>query len=172
MLDSVRCEVFNASYEPLAVVSGRRALVLVIKNKATILQEHASYTVKSGDDIYPVPTSIILKEMVKGRPTTRVPAQLTRRNLILRDRNTCQYCGRHASELKSSEFFTRDHVHPQGKGGKDIWQNVVLACNKCNNKKADLSVAEAGLTLLTQPRVPTVFEIWSRAFSNRRHHRP
>jgi 5-methylcytosine-specific restriction endonuclease McrA len=163
MIDSVRCEVYNASYEPLSIVSGRRALVLYLKGKASILEEHASYTVNAGETHFPVPTRILLKEMVRSRPTTRVPAQLTQRNLFIRDKYTCQYCGRHRSKLKHSEFLTRDHVHPQDKGGKDIWTNVITACNKCNNKKANILLTECEMSLLKEPTVPTVFEIWSKA---------
>lgn len=165
MIDSVRCEVFNASYEPLSVVSARRGLVLYLKGKATILQEHDSYLVNSGEDTFPLPTRIVLKEMVKSRRTTRLPAQLTRRNLLIRDRYTCQYCGRHQSELHSNEMFTRDHVIPQSKGGKDKWDNVVTACNRCNNKKADYFLHEIEMKLIKEPLVPTVFEIWARSNS-------
>lgn len=176
MIDSVRCEVLNASYEPLSITSGRRALVLCIRGKAEILQEHTSYAVETGTDIYPVPIQIRLFNMVKGRPTTRTPAQLTNRNLFIRDNHTCQYCGRHRNELKTKEFLTRDHVHPQDKGGADEWQNVVTACNRCNNKKANLTREEL-ITLGTpmnfirgedwKPYKPTIFEIWSKSFSKR-----
>lgn len=164
-IDHIRCEVLNASYDPLSIVSGRRALVLCLKGKATVLSEHSSAVMKTSSTEFKVPTQILLKDMVKSRPTTRVPAQLTQRNLFIRDKYTCQYCGRHKSELKATEFLTRDHIMPQEKGGKDTWTNIITACNKCNNKKANTLLKDSGMTLLKEPKVPTVFEIWSKTSS-------
>lgn len=165
IIDHVRCEVLNASYDPLSIVSGRRALVLVLKGKASVLTEHADAALSTLSNRYPIPTQIVLKEMVKSRPTTRVPAQLTQRNLFIRDKYQCQYCGRHRSELKHTEFLTRDHIHPQDKGGKDVWENIITACNRCNNKKANYHLKDSGMTLLKIPKTPTVFEIWSKTAS-------
>jgi len=163
MLDQVRCTVLNASYEPLAVVSAKRGLILVIEGRATIVQEHPEYVIHSPKDIWAVPTQIVLKEFVKSRSTHRVKAILTQRNLFLRDGHRCQYCLRHRSELKSTEFLTRDHVHPQSKGGKDEWTNVVTACSSCNNKKADMLLEDTNMTLKKPATTPTIFELWSRA---------
>jgi hypothetical protein len=165
VLDQTRCTVLNASYEPLAVVSSKRGLILTIEGKAHIISEHPEFTVSSARDIWPVPTSIVLYEMVKSRATHRVPAILTQRSLFLRDGYRCQYCARHRQELKSTEFLTRDHIHPQSKGGTDKWLNVVTACSSCNNKKADYLLEELNMTLRKQPTIPTVFELWARAGS-------
>ncbi len=170
MIDTVRCEVLNASYEPLSITSGRRALLTYLKGKAEILQEHPLYTVQSGRDIFPLPIQIRLYTMVKGRATTRTPAQLTQRNLFIRDGYKCMYCGRHRIELKTKEFLTRDHIHPQCKGGLDKWDNVVTACNKCNNKKSDYTLHEMNMHFIKsdwKPHRPTVFEIWSKSNSKR-----
>lgn len=164
-IDHIRCEVLNASYDPLSIVSGRRALVLCLKGKASVLTEHPTMVMKTSSTEFKIPTQILLREMVKSRPTTRVPAQLTQRNMFIRDKYTCQYCNRHKSDLKSTEFLTRDHIHPQEKGGKDVWTNIITACNKCNNKKANMLLKDSGLTLLKEPKVPTVFEIWSKTSS-------
>jgi 5-methylcytosine-specific restriction endonuclease McrA len=164
-LEHVRCTVLNASYEPLAVVSAKRGLILVFEGKATITEEHPDLVVHSAHDIWPVPIQIVLKEFKKSRPTYRVPAVLTQRNLFLRDGYRCVYCSRHRSELKSSEFLTRDHVHPQDKGGKDIWTNVVTACSSCNNRKANYFLDDIGMSLKKAPTVPTIFELWARAGS-------
>ena len=165
MLDNTRCVILNASYEPLSVVSAKRGLILVIEGKAMMSEKHPNGVVRSATKKFPIPTQIVLKNYIKSRPAMRVPAQLTRRNLLIRDRSVCQYCGRHKKELKDDEFMTRDHIQPTTRGGKDEWKNVVNACNKCNNKKADYTMAEAqnffGMTLLSKPKIPTVFEIWS-----------
>jgi 5-methylcytosine-specific restriction endonuclease McrA len=161
VIDSVRCEVLNASYDPLSIVSARRALNLCLKGKASVVEEHPELAISSGNDIWPIPTQIRLNYMVKSRP--RGNAQLTQRNLFVRDKSTCQYCGRHRSKFKQGEFLTRDHVHPQSKGGQDTWKNVVAACITCNNKKADYLLSEIDMKLLKEPFVPTVFEIISKA---------
>ena len=163
VLDQTRCTVLNASYEPLAVVSAKRALILMIEGKAALTEEHPDHVVHSTNEIWPVPTQIVLKEYVKSRSTHHVPAILTQRNLFLRDGYCCQYCNRHRSELRSHEFLTRDHVHPQSKGGKDEWKNVVTACSSCNNKKADFTLDEMGMLLKKQPTIPTIFELWARS---------
>lgn len=171
MIDSVRCEVLNASYDPLSIVSARRALNLCLKGKAVVVAEHPDLYIQTATDIYPLPTQILLKEMVKSRRTTRAAAQLTQRNMFVRDKHTCQYCDRHRSELAKGEFLTRDHVHPQSKGGKDVWTNVVTACNVCNNKKADFLLTDLDMKLLKEPTVPTVFEIWSKSQLSRHRER-
>lgn len=163
MIDSVRCEVLNASYDPLSIVSARRGLNLCLMGKASVLVEHPTLFIQSANNIHALPTQIRLNTMVKTRSTTRAKAQLTQRNLFVRDKYTCQYCGRHRSELKDAEFLTRDHILPQSKGGKDVWVNVTTACNRCNNKKADVILADAGMKLLREPTSPTVFEIWSKS---------
>lgn len=162
MIDSVRCEVLNASYEPLSIVSARRGLNLCLLGRASVLTEHPTLFIQSADSIYPIPIQIRLNKMVNARRTTRATAQLTQRNLFVRDKYTCQYCGRHRSELKDGDFLTRDHVHPQSKGGKDAWTNVLTACNRCNNKKADYLLSEVNMKSLKEPVAPTVFEIWSK----------
>ena len=92
----------------------------------------------------------------------RTKALLTQRNLFIRDQYTCQYCGRTKQQIKHSEFLTRDHVIPRHMGGKDIWENVVTCCNSCNNKKAYHLLEDINMTLLTIPRAPTIFELWTR----------
>jgi len=166
--ESVKCVVLNATYNPLSVVSGKRGLVLCLKGKATVLEEHPDAFLTSGTTTFALPTQILLKEVKKDRPMTRKPALLTRQNLKLRDKSTCQYCGKHESELRDGDELTRDHVHPRAKGGRDEWKNVLLACKKCNNKKADLTLSEAGMRPLSQPYIPTVFELWMRGKDRRR----
>jgi len=165
MLNNVRCVIINPSYEPLSVVSAKRGLIMVLEGKAVMTEQHPYGMVRSPTKKFPLPIQIKLKEYIKARPAMRVPAQLTRRNLLVRDNSTCQYCGRKKKQLKSSEFMTRDHIIPTTHGGKDVWTNVVTACNKCNNKKANYSLEEIGqyfdMKLNSIPKIPTVFEIWA-----------
>ena len=168
MIDNLRCVVLNATYEPLAVVSARRGLILVYEGKASTIETHPVHKIRSIRMEWDIPTQVVLNAMVKSRPTFRVPAQLTQRNLFIRDKYTCQYCARHRSQLKETEFLTRDHVVPQARGGRDVWENVVTACSRCNNRKADYLVAELEMTLLKKPTLPTIFEIWSKTGSKHR----
>jgi len=161
-LDTTRCVVLNATYEPITIVSSKRALILFLEGKAMIVEEHPELVVRSPSQTFPVPTSIVLKHFVKGRMVFRTKALLTQRNLFIRDQYTCQYCGRNKQQLKSSEFLTRDHVMPRHIGGRDIWENVVTCCNSCNNKKAYHLLEDINMTLLKVPTAPTIFELWTR----------
>jgi 5-methylcytosine-specific restriction endonuclease McrA len=168
-LDTTRCVVLNATYEPITIVSSKRALILFLEGKAMIVEEHPELVVRSPSQTFPVPTSIVLKHFVKGRMVFRTKALLTQRNLFIRDQYTCQYCGRSKQQIKSSEFLTRDHVMPRHLGGRDIWENVVTCCNSCNNKKAYHLLEDINMTLLKIPTAPTIFELWTRQ-QKRLHH--
>lgn len=161
-LDATRCVVLNATFEPITVVSSKRALVLFLEGKAVIVEEHPELVVRSPRQTFPVPVTIALKQYIKGRRVFTTKALLTQKNLFIRDAYTCQYCGRHRNELKSREFLTRDHVIPRAFGGTDTWTNVVTCCNTCNNKKSDMLMKELNWKLQKMPLEPTIFEIWTR----------
>lgn len=132
--------VLNASYEPLNITSWRRAIVLLLKGKAEQLEHEDRYIYAD----VPFPKVIRLRYYVRV-PYKEIP--LTRRNLLERDRNTCQYC-------TSKEQLTLDHVIPRSRGGGDTWENLVTACVRCNVKKGNRTPKEANMTLLTKPRRP------------------
>jgi len=136
--------VLNQNYEPLNVCNVRRALVLVIGGRAEIL-EARSNGLTSVSAVFPAPSVIRLMYMIR-RPRPRV--KLTRREIFIRDDFTCQYCNRHASDL------TIDHVIPRSRGGLHVWDNVVSACKACNHRKGGKSIAEARMSLRTQPYEP------------------
>lgn len=142
MLENSRCVVLNASYEPLSVVSAKRGLRLIIEGKAIITEQHPDDFVHTPTKKFPLPVQVKLKEYVATTPAMRIPAQLTQRNLFVRDRYTCQYCGRRRRDLEEDQMLTRDHIIPVARDGKDIWSNVVTACRKCNNLKADNLLSE------------------------------
>jgi 5-methylcytosine-specific restriction endonuclease McrA len=136
--------VLNASYEPLCVVSGRRAAVLVLTAKAV--------PVASGDAVLhsertalPVPVVVRLSRFVKVPYRASVP--LTRKAVFARDGGRCVYCGAAATSL--------DHVVPKSRGGPHTWENVVSACSRCNHVKADRGIAELGWHLRRVPTVPS-----------------
>ena len=74
--------------------------------------------------------------------------ELTRKNIIKRDANKCQYCGKKSIEL------TIDHIIPKSRGGSDSWENLITACVRCNNRKGNQTPDEAGIRLLSRPRKP------------------
>jgi 5-methylcytosine-specific restriction endonuclease McrA len=136
--------VLNATYEPVNVTAVRRAIVLVLKGVATAEEEDGVF-VHSARLGLRVPSVIRLTEF------RRIPHQvraLSRKNILIRDRYTCQFCGR---ALPASEL-TLDHVIPRSRGGHTDWDNLVACCHRCNNLKGDRLPQEAGLTLRRSPR--------------------
>src|SRR3990172_10406714 len=127
--------VLNQNYEPLNVCNARRAVVLLHRGKAEVL-EHSEGTIHSPSFSIPLPSVIRLVYLIK-RP--RPQRRLTRRDIFTRDRHTCQYCARETKDL------TLDHVLPRHRGGRHSWENVVSACKACNHRKAGRTPSEAGL---------------------------
>jgi len=139
--------VLNATYEPLNIVSVRRAVILVLKEKAEIV-EATEEVLRSERLTVPVPLVIRLLAYVKIPYHLSLP--LTRRTVLARDRYTCQYCG--ARPGKSE--LTLDHVIPRHRGGQTVWENVVTACRACNQRKGGRTLEEAGMRLLSKPFRP------------------
>ena len=135
--------VLNATYEPLCVVPVRRAVVLVLREKAEVL--HASdRLLHSERSSMAVPSVIRLTYFVKV--PFRARAALNRRAVFARDDYRCQYCGASAENI--------DHVLPRSRGGQHIWENVVAACRPCNTRKEDRLLHESGLVLRRRPVAP------------------
>ena len=135
--------VLNASYEPLCVVSVRRAVVLVLKEKAEVLHT-AERVLHSERTALAVPSVIRLTYFVKV--PFRARAALNRRAVFARDGGRYQYCGAAAENI--------DHVIPRSRGGQHVWENVVAACRPCNTRKEDRYLHEVGLTLRRRPAAP------------------
>jgi 5-methylcytosine-specific restriction endonuclease McrA len=128
--------VLNASYEPLSIVSFRRATCLVLDDKAEII-EHDGGVLRSPSLTVPVPSVVRLRYMV--RVARRRQGVLSRRAVFARDDHTCQYCGGAADSI--------DHVFPRSRGGGHDWENLVAACRRCNLAKRDRTPEEAGMRL-------------------------
>ncbi len=139
----MRTLVLNAGYEPLAVVSFKRALVLVMNQKATVVAADETDPVRSATNTWARPSVIILRNYVRI-PGRQVP--VSRRGVLRRDAQRCGYCGGHATTI--------DHILPRSRGGKDSWENLVACCLKCNNVKGDRTPAEMGWRLRFQPKAP------------------
>ena len=153
--------VLNSTYEPLNVVSVKRAVVLILKEKAEIV-EAAEAELHSEKLSLPLPLVIRLITYVKVPRYFRLP--LSRKTVLARDRYTCQYCGR---RLPKSEL-TLDHVIPRQRGGETSWENVVTACKACNQRKGARTPQEAGMKLLSKPTRPRyiAFVLLSEARDN------
>jgi len=160
--EATRCVVLNSTYEPISIITSKRALLLILEGKATVVEEHPYLEVRSPSVTFKVPVMVALKVFVKGRQIFKKFATLTQKNLFVRDDYTCQYCTRHKSEFRHFEFLTRDHVLPKSKGGPNTWENLVTTCSTCNNKKGDRTPPEANMQLQKKPTAPTVFEIWMK----------
>lgn len=135
--------VLNATYEPLSVVSSRRAICLVLGDKADLIEHDESF-LRSERLSLPNPSVIRLRYVVKVPYHRRT--SLSRRAVFARDDNRCQYCAGIADSL--------DHVLPRSRGGLHIWENVVAACRKCNLGKRDRTPDEAGMKLAKTPLIP------------------
>lgn len=136
--------VLNQNYEPINVCTLRRALVLVFCDKAEIIEAYGM-PVYTACYSFEAPSVIRLFQLIR-RPRPRV--KLTRREVFVRDKFTCQYCGVVHGDL------TLDHVMPRSKGGAHTWENLVTACRSCNHRKGGKTVQEARMKLLHDPYEP------------------
>lgn len=135
--------VLNATYEPLCVVSVRRAAILILSAKAICVTD-GDGVLHSARSSVPVPSVVRLTRYV--RVPYRAHAGLSRRGVFARDGGRCAYCRGPAETI--------DHVVPRSRGGRHAWDNVVAACARCNHTKGDRTPAEMGWSLLTVPAPP------------------
>lgn len=136
--------VLNANFEPVNVCDMRRAVGLIMAEKASMVINGRG-EIKTIGTSFPRPSVIRLQKMV-NRPRPRL--RLSRREVFRRDNHTCQYCGKKTGDL------TIDHVVPRHVGGKHIWTNVVAACPACNHRKGGRLLDEANMRLLRAPAEP------------------
>jgi 5-methylcytosine-specific restriction endonuclease McrA len=136
--------VLNANFEPLNVCNMRRAIGLMMTNKANLVLNGRGY-IRTVSLKFPRPSVIRLERMIK-RPRRKV--KLSRREVLRRDNYTCQYCGQNGSHL------TIDHVIPRSLGGEHVWNNLVAACPSCNHRKGGRTIAQAHMRLLRIPSEP------------------
>jgi 5-methylcytosine-specific restriction endonuclease McrA len=164
--------VLNKLYMAIRVVSARRAFVLLAKELAEVIHvnegQYLTYDFVSWQDVSAyqrefererhdwvrtVRTQIAVPRIIRLLGYDRLPAQtvkLNRRNLFARDRNQCQYCGRHFPTADLSI----DHVTPKAQGGGESWENLVCACIWCNAKKGGRTPGQASMKLVREPKRP------------------
>ncbi|RMG15242.1 MAG: HNH endonuclease [Cyanobacteria bacterium J055] len=140
--------VFSQNYLPISRINVKRAIILLVTDKAEPLEfadNLGGWCVRAPSVVMWVPEHIRLK-MAGMERIWKVPP-VNRREVLRRDNHTCQYCG-------SRKHLTLDHVVPRSKGGTHTWDNVVTACSPCNARKGDRLLHQVGMKLKTQPKAP------------------
>ena len=146
--------LIDASMRPLNVVSPRRLMVLLNKDRVSFLDGETRARVLGMLQDRHLPHETVIAKLNRVIYTPRRRLRPNRRNLLLRDGHTCQYCGR----VGTASDLTIDHVLPLSRGGPaDRWENCVVACRRCNWRKANKRPEEAGMRLRSKPR-PLAYE--------------
>ncbi len=138
--------LLNMTYEPLHVISWRRAIRLLTLGKVEVLEE-SDTEIRSMTFVIRLPSVVRLLRLVRRSPQ---PVRFSRQNIYVRDGFRCQYCGRR----RAMEELTYDHVVPRAQGGRTDWENIVTACVECNARKGGRTPAGAGMRLLRAPGRP------------------
>jgi 5-methylcytosine-specific restriction endonuclease McrA len=136
--------VLNQDYQPLSICSVQRSMKLIFLEKAELLHDDPKRELRTIRESFQFPSVIRLRSYIRV-PYNKVV--LSRRNIMRRDNFTCMYCG-------SKNDLTIDHVLPKSRGGKDVWENLTTACEKCNVKKGSRTPQEAGMPIFKQPYRP------------------
>ena len=148
----------DSSFKPIEVIGWQEAIVLTWLNKAWAV-EYSDIWVRSAHEDFQVPSVIVLFKYIDEKFFT-LPC--TRKNVLIRDENRCQYCAR---GFRDSEL-TLDHVLPRSKGGTSCWNNVVTACKPCNQKKRDYLIESAPVSLVRAPKKPSYRSIIKKRIKN------
>ena len=148
--------MLNQNYEPLTVCSARRAVVLMFQGKAEMIAPADGMVLRTVRRDYSLP-SVVRLWQYKKVPFKRI--MLTRKNILTRDGNLCQYCNTHKGPM------TVDHIIPKTLGGRDSWENLVCSCARCNNKKGNRTLDQSGMRLLKKPYHPTYITFIQRNYS-------
>lgn len=144
-----RVLVLNASFEPLSLISVKGAVILLLTEKAEVVEQDVARQLRAERIALDVPLVIRLVRYINIPRGLRVP--FSRKTLLARDEYTCQFCG------ATNVPLTMEHVQPRSRGGQTSWENCVAACRVCNHRKGNRTRAEAeriGLTLRREPKRP------------------
>ncbi|MCP4348222.1 MAG: HNH endonuclease [Desulfobacterales bacterium] len=141
--------LLNGDYSFLCLIDWKKAMKLVLTGKVKVL-EYSDKVVRTVGNIFKAPTVLVLTKVVRSIYKGKVP--FSKKNVLVRDRFSCVYCG------KSGYRLTLDHVIPRSKGGKTDFDNCVACCEGCNNKKGAKTPREAGMRLVKRPYQPTISE--------------
>jgi 5-methylcytosine-specific restriction endonuclease McrA len=139
--------VLSTGYEPIARVTWERAVTLLFAGKVEVVDAYDDREIRSVTISFKMPSVIrFLRSLQRKRPRPR----FSRENVFLRDQGRCQYCGDKMQRFES----TYDHVVPRSKSGLTNWENIVIACMPCNQKKGGRTPEQAGMRLLSKPVRP------------------
>lgn len=139
--------VLSHAFEPVARVPWQRAITLLFEGKVEVIEEYENRTVRSITLELKVPSIIRFLKRIRERKRA---IKFSRENVYTRDHGTCQYCGHRVPRVDS----TYDHVVPRSQGGQTTWENVVICCTPCNQRKGGRTPAQAGMRLLSTPVKP------------------
>lgn len=148
--------VLNQNYQAIGICSVERAFVLIFMKKAEMLTDVPSRSLRTITTDFRFPSIIRLYRYI-SIPYKKV--NLSRHNIFKRDQLRCVYCG-------STEALTIDHVVPKSMGGRDSWDNLVTACQRCNSKKGNLTLEESGMKMSHKPFRPSFVMFLSNFSSN------
>jgi 5-methylcytosine-specific restriction endonuclease McrA len=139
--------VLNSSLQPLSVIPERRLVVLLSKQKVTFVDDSVRQLIEESIQARRLDLERpVIVQLLANVRVPRVALQPTRSNILLRDDETCQYCGKRSRDL------TLDHIVPRSRGGPTTWENLVACCKSCNGKKGNRLLKEVNMRLLRQPR--------------------
>ncbi len=139
--------VLNASLQPLSVIPERRLVVLLSKQKVAFVSDQVRKAIEEGILARQLPMDEpVIVQLLANVRVPRMVLRPTRANILLRDEDTCQYCGKHSRDL------TLDHVIPRSRGGQSTWENLVACCRACNGRKGNRYLKDVGMHLARQPR--------------------
>ena len=137
--------LLNNSYEPISIITAKKAVIMYFLDKVDVVKK-SKIVINSLYLKFNIPEVIKLKNYIYIKHS-KIP--LTRKNILKRDDNTCQYCGKNKSEI------TIDHILPKDKGGNDTWNNLVVACKRCNMIKGNYLLKDIDMYLIRKPFEPT-----------------
>ncbi|MGH2515877.1 MAG: HNH endonuclease [Ktedonobacterales bacterium] len=139
--------VLNTSLQPLSVIPERRLVVLLTKQKVAFVDDRVRQVIEECINARQVHTDEpVIVQLLANVRVPRMVLRPTRSNIMLRDEETCQYCGKRSRDL------TLDHVLPRSRGGQSTWENLVACCRYCNGRKGNRLLKDAGMRLIKQPR--------------------
>ncbi len=140
--------VLAHTYLPIGRVSWQKAITWAVTGKVQVLEEYEDRQIRSAFQVFQVPAVVRFVNTVRSLFSRKV--KFNRKNVWVRDKGTCQYC----NQRVSLSNFTYDHVVPRRIGGKTTWENIVVSCVECNQKKRDRTPREAGMQLGKAPSRP------------------
>lgn len=153
--------VLNRFFQAVQITSVRRAFCLFFKGYVKAVDEdYLTYSFNDWKDL-PADGEVVhtprfrlrvprVVQLIHYEQVPRFRVRFSRKNIFMRDRNRCQYCGRSFGYRELSI----DHVVPVSRGGRDSWDNVVCCCLGCNKRKGNRTPEESGLKLIRPPRRP------------------